>query len=246
MSTGKYISMEKFNALAKEMEKNLIEKASKEEGVDPKNISVDFKLFKGNKLVNGYMSFSKGFILSDKSPEVYRFVGLDKNSDEFVKSSHLRVVIDILDTVPLEDTLNLSEDTYTFNTFEGYLQFFHDKCKEIVGEGYKEPSIVTELKGTGLCIDIALHDKLQRDDSLPPMSITSYFTSLNNYRTLPESVRKEMDEIVCPLVVESKDVSFDPLWRYVYVVVDKPNLVEQMRCTETYKDEFARLMETSS
>lgn len=246
MSTDKYISMEEFHALTKEMEKNLIEKASKEEGVEPKNISVEFTLFKGNELMNGHMSVSKGFILSDKSPEVYRIIGDDKNSEGFIKYLHLRVVVDVLDMVYFDDTLNLPEDTYTFNTFEEYLQFFYDKCKEIVGEVPKKPTIMTKLKGTGFFIDVPLRDKIKLDDSYRYTSGIHYFSSLEGYRSLPESLRKEMDEIVYPLVVESKDVSFDPLWRYVNVVVDKPNLVERMCCTETYKDEFARLMGTSS
>ena len=238
--------MKEFYALTKEMEKNIIEKASKEEGVEPKNISVEFTLFKGNELMNGYLSVSKGFILSDKSPEVYRIIDDDKTSEEFVKHLHLRVVIDVRDMVHFDDTLNLPEDTYTFNTFEEYLQFFYDKCKEVVSEAPKKPAIMTKLKGVGFFIDIPLRDKIKLGDSCRHMSVIHYFSSLEGYRSLPVSIRKEMDELVCPLVVESKNVSFDPLWCYVNVVVDKPNLVEQMRCTETYKGEFTRLMETSS
>lgn len=79
-------------------------------------------------------------------------------------------------------------------------------------------------------------------EKLTEKTITNHdLTMIDKCRELPESVRKVVGHLVCPLVVLADDVKTNPLWKSVHININGKELMEHIRCTGKYKEELSIL-----
>lgn len=147
---------------------------------------------------------------------------------------------DIIYRNPINDslaTLNLSESSYTFNTYEDYLRLLNETyLSENPGLG-KSVAVWTNVKKimSPLPLNLAyveLSNNLLGKD----------FVTLDSYVDLPLSTRKEVDRLVCPMTVYSKDITISQRNPEVFVYVEKEDILQARNKTNLYRVELNKFL----
>lgn len=250
MSMGKYISIEDFNKHTHAIIQNIVSKIAEEENINPENITSSVVISRKGKLINLPSQGVTAIILSEESPEVYRLKPCQLSNVldniNIFKLLHVRLVVKVFGFVCINNLLDLPEEKYTFNCYEDYLEFFTDKYKNKDVPKSSMCTIHTSIKEAGIGCELILADIIETTIGADRVLENSDFTSLEKYRALPMAVQQKVDELMCPLVFESDNVSVDLMDGTVNVQLGKHGILEHVRCTETYKDELKSLVGISS
>ena len=238
MSISKSISFDEFNTLVKNIQKSIVDKLVREEGLDPTYVLVDVKVSKKGELLNLFATEIKSIVVTDEKPEVYRFDEPDVSGVFPCTNTNLMVIVHVSDVSYADNYLVLPEDTYTFNSYDEYLDFFFPKYKEIVNEENEPCSVQTIVNGVNCGLATILVTVLNKK-KIPDIPFSCHdFTMPERYRKLPTDVRHDVDAMVCPVTVESKNVSINKLWRSVDVLIDKKELIKHVCCTNDFENEI--------
>ena len=246
MQMGKYILIEDFNKLTYTLTKNIVEKIAKEENITPENITSSVVISQKGKLVNLAPQQVKMIILSEESPEVYLLkprplLNALANTNIF-KRLHVRIVVKVFGVVYVNNLLDLPEEKYTFNSYEDYLDFFTGKYKDKNVPKSQICTIHTNVKEAGIGCELILTDIVETTVGTDRVLENSDFTSLEKYRALSVAVQQKVDEVMCPLVINSKNVSVDLMCGTVDIQLDKHGILEHVRCTDKFSDEINKLI----
>lgn len=237
MST--YISIKEFKRKEKQLSKDIENKILNELGCDQPFVLVGTNIFKNGDLRNWRNNNVEALILSDKLPEVYHDIAISRAFKYFC----VKVVIHVDDIIyrnPINDspaTLNLSESSYTFNTYEDYLRLLNETyLSENPGLG-KSVAVWTNIKKimSPLPLNLAyveLSNNLLGKD----------FVTLDSYVDLPLSTRKEVDRLVCPMTVYSKDITISQRNPEVFVYVEKEDILQARNKTNLYREELNKFL----
>lgn len=153
----------------------------------------------------------------------------------------VRIVVKVFGVICSTNLLDLPEDTYTFNSYENYLEFFTNKYKEQISSEDGNCDVKTNVKCVGWPLAVIAANIVNRE-KLTEKTITNHdLTMIDKCRELPESVRKVVGHLVCPLVVLADDVKTNPLWKSVHININGKELMEHIRCTGKYKEELSIL-----
>lgn len=153
----------------------------------------------------------------------------------------VRIVVKVFGLICSTNLLDLPEDTYTFNSYENYLEFFTNKYKEQISSEDGNCDVKTNVKCVGWPLAVIAANIVNRE-KLTEKTITNHdLTMIDKCRELPESVRKVVGHLVCPLVVLADDVKTNPLWKSVHININGKELMEHIRCTGKYKEELSIL-----
>ena len=243
---GKYILIEDFNKLTYDIERNIANKIAEEENLNPVNVMTDVVISQKGKLVNLSPQGVKAIILSEEPPEVYRLKPrrLFKTLADvnIFKQLHVRIVVKVFGVVYVNNLLDLPEEKYTFNCYEDYLEFFTGKYNDKNVQKSSMCTIHTSIKETGIGCEIILADIVETTVDTDRLLEISDFTSLEKYRALSVAVQQKVDELMCPLVIESDNVSVDLMCGEVDVQLGNHGVLEHVRCTDKFSGEINKLI----
>ena len=240
MSISKSISFDEFNTLVKNIQKSIVDKLVREEGLDPTYVLVDVKVSKKGELLNLFATEIKSIVVTDEKPEVYRFDEPDVSGVFPCTNTNLMVIVHVSDVSYADNYLVLPEDTYTFNSYEDYLEFFTGKYKNVTESNHCTVQTVVNDARVGLAT--ILTDVVETTCDVDRPLTNSDFTSLERYRTLPVFVQQKVDELTCPLVIENEAVFIDRLHGAVNIQLDKHDILEHVRCTDKFSGEINKLI----
>lgn len=220
---------EKFTHLCQDIEDRIHEK----NGYPRQNIHVICDV-KANGITVGWdypgledLPIKAGF------PTVYRKMYTDDhNIRVFVK-----VIFNVEDN-PREhaNKLQLPCETYTFNTYEDCLDFFHKKFLEEYPKYAEDSYVWLREKISSSVIPYIIIDHLNNAALVKETPVqVSDFTTVDNYKRLPETIRKEVDNLICPLNILRADVSIPDL-HAIEILIDREDLVNALYKTDDFND----------
>lgn len=197
---------------------------------------VYLELYYNNKRIKDvYSSDIKGFVLKDEKPKVYRV--LRKNGGRIAL-----VVIGILEIKEIvygntKDFLGIGNDTFTFHTYKELLTFVDASLRE-ESEPIGKVNILLSDRKTDISLRWMLEDSLIKDGD--PLTFHLHnLTNLNDYQKLSEEHKKRIDELICPIVLDSKsctNVTVCNNFKSVSIAIDKEDLVNKNLRTSDWDD----------
>lgn len=189
--------------------KNRIYRQMKNEKPDSiLNVSISHGLYKDGNQINLNDKKLVEICLVSEEPKVYglRIGGTNSHAINYCYNLHLSFQArDVI--LQGENRLKLKQYINTFDTYEDYLKLLTTQFNRHINHGFA-PKINTLVKQHFLTLKTivanALSDEsrkvlFQHDDNV--------LRSLTLYQSVPESVRKEVDTILCPFTLQCKDVS---------------------------------------
>ena len=227
----KYIDIGDFKLAIGKIVECIRDDMSERLGIPNGFIYVTASILKDGKMVEIDSSNITGLTLSDGTPKIYEFGNDDESYPKMV-----RVVFNVEEIhMDEEMPLKLTEESYTFNTYKEYLEFFTKKFEEVFPKGANFLIIRGLFKGSGIGVPITLAKKKYKgaeDTRISP----SDFTILRKYVLLPEAIRSKVDEDLCPFTIQREDACWFPDTRDIMVYIDKPGLADVHFSTNQYDD----------
>ena len=227
----KYIDICDFKLAIGKIVEGIRDDMSERLGIPNGFFYVTASILKDGKMVEFDNSNITGLTLSDGAPKIYEF-----GNDDEAHSMIVRVVFNA-EEIHMEEEipLKLTEESYTFNTYKEYLEFFTKKFEEVFPKGTNFLIIRGLFKGSGIGVPFTLAKKKYKGAEDTQIS-SSDFTSLRKYVLLPEAIRSKVDEDLCPFTIQRENVCWFPDTRDIVVYIDKPGLVGGQFSTNQYDD----------
>lgn len=224
---SKYINIKDFRQMTRQIVESIRSKVNKSEAP----VYCTINVFKDGKPTNWYNEKVTGITLTDLIPKIY---SLDKE-----RANPSTVVLNISFSAEelhmVENRLDLTDETYTFKTHQEYLEFFTTRFERIY------PDTIDSLCVFGIFknCDIGLSSLLSwrgYDSSDGRYLAPSDFANLRLYNTLPEQVRKAVDEEFFPLTIHRDGVELCGGNKSIKVYIDTPDKIEKQFLNTEYDD----------
>lgn len=232
-----YLTIQDLHKKIDKLETDIRNKVKREKTEFDKNsIFVETNVINKGEVVKISNPSIKGVVLSTKSPEIYHDVS-GGSGYTFIRYC---IVLYVESMEYLPDTIKLMEKEYQFYTYEEFLKFFTRRYIEDKLPQNDEISIHGTIKEVEFSLAYALVNhpyKVETHECL----INEDFTILYRYRSLPEEVKKEVDSFICPLVVQTKDVSIDTRMSRIFIRLDKKDMLKDKLCTNKFTEELKSL-----
>ena len=237
MST--YTPIEEFKKKVEILSRAIENKILSNNGCITQFVFVDVCTVKGGDCVPWKIPKVKGVTLSNKLPEIYHNVG----TPMYINCIGVKVVVHVEDIVYENNPVNLPWKSYTFDRYEDYLKLLSDAYLENHPDNKDSVSVWTTIKETNSSLADILY--AHEFNELPTdVYITSNdFMLLDRYRKLPEQVRKEVDNLICPITFYPEDVTASIINNRVLVRVAKKEILQNRNQTHLYQadlDEFLK------
>lgn len=228
---AKYISIDDFKLVVGKIVEDVRDEVNKRSGLPSGLVHVATSVLKDGKTVEWGHHSIVGLTLSDDAPKIYE-IGDDKK----VSTVSVRVVFNVEEIHTEKATpLNLTEESYTFNTYKEYLEFFTKKFEEAFPEVTQVLTIWGLFKGSGISVPTSLARREYKGTEDVIIS-ASDFASLCAYEVLPDAIRSKVDKDFCPFTVQREDVNWSIVTRNITVYINKPDMVEEQFGTHRYDD----------
>ena len=192
-----------------------------EKGEDVSNAKIMSEILVQGKRVTTLPSNFKGLILSEDP----LFIHCLKIHGAQGPCICVRILINA-DKMIEENKLGLPDTPYVFYSYSEYLKYITDKFKEKHPEFKGDVRVHTNDKYSLLDLSPIIKNVLEKKGYEYHVSAdTNPFVVFELYQNLSDTIKKQVDEMVCPLTVHGMDVSIRDEYGVVGVDVDKKDFV---------------------
>lgn len=176
---SKYIRINDFKLATGKIVEGVRDNVNKRLGLPNGFVYVTTSVLKDGKIVEWGNPDVVGLTLSDDAPKIYKI-----GNDNKVMPVTVRVVFNAEEVHTEEEgPLNLTEESYTFNTYKEYLEFFTKKFDEASPEVTQFLTIWGLFKGSGIGVPTTLAKKEYKGAEDTRIS-SSDFSSLRKYELI--------------------------------------------------------------
>ena len=216
---------EKFACLRKEISDRIHER----DGYPRHNIHVICDVKVDGITVDWDYSGLEDLNLKADSPTVY----LKTYTDDYITRVFVKAIFNVEGKPQEHDNeLLVPFETYTFTTYEDCLDFFHKVFLEKYPEHAEDSYVWMREKNSDSGIPYIIITHLNDNGLIKETPVqVSDFTTVDAYKLLPETIRKEVNNWICPLKITRADVSIRDL-NAVEILVDRKDLADTLYKTD--------------
>ena len=177
-----------------------------------------------NEILDIYDKNITGVTLESDVPVVYQLESTHPMVQKDAPTIH--VVFTVIKYVKRsEDVLGIGDNTYTFNTYEEFLVFVHEKTC-LYNMTSDKPFFVSlrDRKSNISISNLFNHPKITHQGAL---NFPGFFIGmLTSYKKLIDANKAVIDKLLCPITISKKDVEEHFDLDFVTVYVDKEDLIK--------------------